>query len=128
MGTQAALTLTRDFEQLQCAACGIDFWVPGHWCDVRRRNHEGWYCPNGHRLVFKGESDIEKALRGERQARESLEWERKRIAKLERESKKLKRRIATGVCPCCHRTFGNLAAHMKGEHPDFAPRPDAKVA
>ena len=30
-----------------------------------------------------------------------------------------RRRTAAGVCPCCHRTFKQLAAHMKRKHPGF---------
>ncbi len=29
-------------------------------------------------------------------------------------------RIVSGVCPCCNRTFQNLARHIAGQHPDFA--------
>ena len=29
------------------------------------------------------------------------------------------RHFQNGVCPCCTRTFPNLAAHMKTKHPDF---------
>jgi hypothetical protein len=33
---------------------------------------------------------------------------------------KIKNRVAKGVCPCCNRTFQNLADHMKSKHPDYA--------
>jgi hypothetical protein len=33
---------------------------------------------------------------------------------------KIKRRVAHGVCPCCQRTFKDLARHMEGQHPDYA--------
>lgn len=26
-----------------------------------------------------------------------------------------------GMCPCCRRTFKQLAEHMKSKHPDFDP-------
>lgn len=32
---------------------------------------------------------------------------------------KTRKRIANGVCPCCHRTFQNLARHMAGQHPAY---------
>ena len=35
---------------------------------------------------------------------------------------KLRKQIAAGVCPCCHRSFQNLRRHMDGQHPDFAVR------
>ena len=128
MGTPVALNLTINFEPLECGECGIEFWVPVHWCDEKRRDHTGWRCPNGHGRHFGGASDVEVAKREAREALEKLEWERKRVAKLERESKKLKRRIAAGVCPCCHRTFENLQRHMSGQHPDFIGPVKAAVA
>jgi hypothetical protein len=34
---------------------------------------------------------------------------------------KTQRRVASGVCPCCTRSFQNLARHMDGEHPNYVP-------
>ena len=31
-----------------------------------------------------------------------------------------KRRISKGVCPCCNRTFQNLANHISEKHPDYS--------
>jgi hypothetical protein len=28
-------------------------------------------------------------------------------------------RVASGVCPCCNRSFVNLRRHMKTQHPEF---------
>jgi hypothetical protein len=36
---------------------------------------------------------------------------------------KLKKRASAGVCPCCNRTFSNMARHMAHQHPEF----DSKV-
>ncbi len=50
------------------------------------------------------------------QAREAkAESERKQIATAHR---KMRTRVMNGVCPCCNRTFQNLMAHMKTEHPE----------
>jgi 4-hydroxy-3-methylbut-2-en-1-yl diphosphate synthase IspG/GcpE len=35
----------------------------------------------------------------------------------------LAKRAKAGVCPCCNRTFSNMAEHMKKQHADF----DGKV-
>jgi hypothetical protein len=32
---------------------------------------------------------------------------------------RIRNRVGAGVCPCCTRTFANLARHMAGQHPDF---------
>ena len=31
-----------------------------------------------------------------------------------------KNRVAASVCPCCKKTFKQLAAHMKNKHPNYA--------
>jgi chemotaxis response regulator CheB len=38
---------------------------------------------------------------------------------------KTKKRVANGVCPCCNRTFKQLARHMKAKHPEFVGAVDA---
>jgi DNA repair exonuclease SbcCD ATPase subunit len=35
------------------------------------------------------------------------------------ERDKLRTRAAAGVCPCCGRTFKQLARHMQSKHPDW---------
>jgi hypothetical protein len=32
---------------------------------------------------------------------------------------RIKKRVAAGVCPCCNRSFKDLARHMAGQHPDY---------
>ena len=32
-----------------------------------------------------------------------------------------RKRAANGVCPCCHRSFENVARHVAKQHPDFKP-------
>ena len=32
---------------------------------------------------------------------------------------RMKNRIKVGVCPCCNRTFQDLAKHMASQHKDF---------
>lgn len=36
---------------------------------------------------------------------------------------RLKNRAKAGVCPCCNRTFKQLAAHMKTQHPNWNNTP-----
>lgn len=42
---------------------------------------------------------------------------RQRLA--ERKLAKANRRASAGACPCCQRSFSNMARHMKTKHPDF---------
>lgn len=32
---------------------------------------------------------------------------------------KTKKRVSNGVCPCCNRTFKQLARHMENKHPEY---------
>jgi hypothetical protein len=32
---------------------------------------------------------------------------------------RIRNRIAAGVCPCCTRTFKNVARHIKDKHPTY---------
>jgi hypothetical protein len=50
-----------------------------------------------------------------------------RAEKAERKVKKLTKRTAAGTCPCCQRTFSNMAEHMKHQHPQFVADTGAKV-
>lgn len=40
---------------------------------------------------------------------------------------RIKKRAAAGTCPCCKRTFSNMAEHMKKEHAAFVVETGAKV-
>ena len=85
------------------------------------------YCPLGHGHHPAAESDVvrlERCLASEvarhDQTRAELrETENRRRAEKAAKSR-LKNRIAVGVCPCCHRTFRQLARHMATKHPDYA--------
>lgn len=100
----ASLTYRVDFELHTCGHCGIQFAVPERWLDDRRSKHDTFYCPNGHPRVFAAES------REEKLARERAEDETTDERRL--------RGVAAGVCPCCNRTFQQLARHMASKHPN----------
>ncbi len=46
-------------QKTTCAACGIEFSVPDDFMAKLRQTGQGFYCPNGHSLVFKP-SEVEK--------------------------------------------------------------------
>lgn len=51
----------------------------------------------------------------------SLIDERSARAQAERKCRRITKRIHAGVCPCCNRTFSNLARHMSTKHPENVP-------
>ena len=80
------------------------------------------------RAYFKDKlkKKLEIANRGkefaERQAAIARDAERyqKNCARAQKAAKtKLIKRIKNGICPCCNRTFKQLAAHMKNKHPEY---------
>src|SRR3546814_878555 len=92
------------------------------------------YCPNGHGWHYSGESEADKQRRRaeraeQEQARlqDEVESERRRTAAAKAQLTKHKKRSSAGTCPCCKRTFANMARHMKAEHPEFVTDLGAKV-
>ena len=108
--------------------CGINFAIP----DALNRqlldhpsgsgaNTKSVYCPLGHRWHYLGKSPEQK-LADERKrtqaVRDLLAAEERSHSATKGQLTKVKKRVAHGVCPCCHRTFANVARHMAAKHPD----------
>jgi hypothetical protein len=110
-----------------CGECGITFGVPKQFDEERRRNHSlGWFCPNGHNRVYLGKTEAEKLRDQLADKDRQLAYERERAStnftarvKAEAEARRIKKRVSGGACPCCKRSFTNVARHMKTKHPDF---------
>jgi hypothetical protein len=110
----------------ECCNCHMQFAVPADFDQRRRNDHKTFYCPAGHPQLYTGKTEAEKL-------RERLEQaERARDAALSRANQaqleirarkgvatKLRKKLAHGECPCCHKTFKTLAKHMANQHPDF---------
>lgn len=127
----ATLTIshTETFVTIECSSCGCTFALTDGFVGALKRSHETFYCPNGHACHWPGKSDVEK-LRDEKlllqqrldQANAHAKtWERQAIA-AKGQTTKLRKRISAGVCPCCHRTFKQLAAHMTHKHPEYSAK------
>lgn len=109
-----------------CYKCGVPFAMTHDFQKRRLQDRQTFYCPSGHGQVYTGKSPEQKlreelerkqnALDAERGRAIALEQQRDQIAKAHR---KMRDRVRNGVCPCCSRTFQNLMAHMRTEHPDF---------
>ncbi len=118
--------------------CGIQHAVPEALRDLQlRQHHDGKnslfiWCPLGHQhkpaaktRVKQLEQDLDRkhrALANEQSRHDQTREELRHTEASRRAEKgaktKIKKRIAHGVCPCCHRTFANVAAHMKTQHPE----------
>lgn len=114
--------------------CGINHAIPSNLARQARENGTSVYCPLGHQWVCT-ETEVDKLkkklaaeerraaqrlaqLDQERSEREAAE--RKLIAS-KGQITKLKKRAQGGACPCCNRTFVQLARHIATKHPNFEP-------
>lgn len=115
-----------------CGACGVTFAMPERLVEARQSDGKAFYCPNGHARVFTDtkEAQLRRQLEVEQQARKRAE-ELRQSARKEAEHnaiewrksktrlRNLRERIKNGVCPCCHRSFTQLAKHIATKHPEF---------
>ena len=128
---------------VECCQCKTSFGLSDETYRVLQRSEQPFWCPHGHKQVFRaGPSEADK-LRSERDrlkqdAARLNDWlreQRQRAGQAERSAAAYKgvatrtrNRVKNGVCPCCNRTFSNLAAHMAGKHPNFGTGPDLEHA
>lgn len=119
-----------------CWQCKSEMWLPQSLYDaaMHGRSKITFYCGYGHGQVFAEGEGEEAKLRRERdrlfqrvaqlddtikaQHRELLVADKK-LADLKTQRKVMVRRAKAGTCPCCHRTFRQMALHMKQKHPEF---------
>lgn len=134
MADGAPLRVIEDWEVIYCYKCSVGFAVGA---SIRKRwldSGDSFYCPAGHSQHYT-ESEVQKLKKqleaeqrsvqfhknnaaAEREAREATE---RRLIARKGANTRLRNRIKNGVCPCCTRSFSNLAKHMKSEHPEFQP-------
>lgn len=114
------------FVAIECGGCGVSFALTERFDRARREDHKIFYCPNGCRRAYNAKSKAEKLehdLLVERakldQAKADAQYQKKRAEGIQGELTKTKKRVSGGACPCCNRSFVNLARHMAGQHPDY---------
>jgi hypothetical protein len=115
-------TITRTrrvvMEVEDCCVCGIPFAMSADYIMRKRETQDTFYCPNGHGQSYsESEADILRASLGA--AKDQLAAANLRVNRLKEESRRQRVRASNGVCPCCNRSFVNLARHMAGQHPRY---------
>jgi hypothetical protein len=114
---------------LQCQTCGVWHAIPKAMHDNCVEEGGFWHCPNGHQRGYREGRKEREAVRLERDRLKQRVSELNDTIALERASKEaaakkvkqLQKRAKAGVCPCCNRSFANMAAHMKTCHSDMDP-------
>lgn len=121
---------------IHCWKCKTEYHLPPELDKAARASEKIlFWCPYGHSAYFPtGQTDEDRLRRRAEIAEQRVAQKDDDITRL-RESEqsawrkvsahkgqvtKLKKRASVGVCPCCNRTFKQLAAHMKNKHPQFA--------
>ena len=124
---------------VSCATCGVTYAIPESFyrsaLAYRGDTSNGWKicCPFGHTWWYVGMTDEDKLRERLQDARDragrlvaerdqlatSLRGTKANAARTRKDLKSLKTRAKHGVCPCCNRTFKQLAAHMKNKHPEY---------
>lgn len=127
MGNAVTVTYMETLEDFGgCSECGVHHAAPSNFVRARRETGGTFYCPNGHSQVYKKSEvqrlreQLEAETRERQHAQTALAQEQRRVIAYKGRLKSAQRRIANGVCPCCKRTFKNLARHMSGKHPHYA--------
>lgn len=120
-------TETIRMQTVHCASCGVPFAMTEEMDKKFRETGHSFYCPSGHSLSFSSRlKELENKLAAKEAelglAKTSLFTERQERATAESKHARLQRRVSHGVCPCCHRTFKQLAEHMKRKHPGMVKR------
>lgn len=122
-----------DLEHKHCPVCGIHYGVPREFMQARVEGratgkHATWYCPNGHNLIVMDGELAEVRRERDRLKQENarlsdeiMQTERRREA-AERKHDQVLKRVGAGTCPCCQRSFANVAEHMRQQHPEHAPQ------
>lgn len=132
----AVLKFETNLEFHNCPVCAVAYAAPPSLFKKRREDGQPFWCPNGHSLSFH-ETELDKLRQQLEEEKRNAEWYKNsaktkdtqikgmniQIGKVKAKLHRTERRIANGVCPCCHRSFQNVMRHMKTKHPDYVEAP-----
>ena len=110
------------FDREDCSECGVVYFVPSDMQARALKDGRTFYCPNGHGQHYtetervRLKKELAAAQAEVQSANKRREWAEQEAKNARAEHALLKRRAHAGVCPCCHRTFANVARHMKTKH------------
>lgn len=110
---------------VQCCNCGVVFGIPSDLNDRFRDDPDKYfYCPSGHRQHYSESREVKlrkeaeaKLLRTQNELSQTVTAKIQLESELNKTQRKLKR-VHNGTCPCCKRSFKDLAAHMLNKHPE----------
>src|SRR5690348_12305780 len=103
------MRVTINLTEQTCCNCFTHFAIDSELYAKLKREGNAFYCPNGHGQIYT-ETEIMRLKKENQNLQNRVIWaeteakqaKRDRIA-MKAQLKKTNRRIANGVCPCCHR-------------------------
>lgn len=119
------ISYTETLETTVCW-CGIHMAMPTNLLRNARDHATDVWCPIGHKFGWhETEADrlkkqLESAERTAASRLAALDQERSSHSATKGQLTKARKRAANGVCPCCSRSFVDVARHVKTKHPTFA--------
>lgn len=128
------IALNVDLVAVDCGECGGTYAINERYNRQKQENGGTWNCPYckvswGYvksevtKLKEKLEAEYQRRMR-EQQKHDQTKAALKDTENQRRAEKaaktRIKNRVASGICPCCNRTFKDLAAHMATKHPSYA--------
>jgi hypothetical protein len=117
-------------------SCGAEQAMTKEAYRILKQSAATFYCVHGHtRWYPPGESEEDKLRRERDRLKQNEAWYEQRLKDVQAEAEherrrangykghatRITKRAKAGVCPCCNRTFRQLAAHMANKHPEFTP-------
>jgi hypothetical protein len=124
-------SIIETFHVVACYTCGVRFGITRELYNRAVRDATGSvHCPACGKMMCWIESDAQRKIK---ELENKLLWEAGEVSR-QKEAReavekslhatmgvvtRLKRRIGSGTCPCCKRTFRQLAAHIANKHPGF---------
>ena len=134
-------TASIELTQVECGMCAGVYAISERYRAKKAEAGGFWNCPycKGSWGYRTEDSELEKARREltrERARHDQTRADRDRVcdardradrrrAAAQGQVTKIKNRVGRGVCPCCNRSFENLARHMKSQHPKFCEEADS---
>lgn len=122
----ALLQLAVTLHEINCGECGGTYAINERYREQRETKGGGWNCPYcrvgwgyfKNTLNDKLKKEIEEERARKQAALDRANQAEANLAQAIRKNTAVMKRIHAGTCPCCKRTFKQLAAHMKRKHPD----------
>jgi len=122
-----AIQVMVELTEIHCGECGGTYAINERYRALQYQKGGSWHCPycqvgwgyanNNENAKLKRELENERRYKANALARANEEAAAR--LKAERALKRHKTRTKNGACPCCNRTFVQLARHIKTKHPEY---------